>query len=173
MSIKEFNVTVKLGNAEMQEPAHVAEALRDLADRLDEREALKVRDSFGIRDINGNQVGSATIDRLGVRGERHSPHFDSATRKVSGVQARMALIEIATTLGSRLEWDGADMCEAIAATINQIGDLPAVSDQSDDDLDFWADIAEEFGWEHDREEPEFDPDFDTEDDEVDAREDER
>lgn len=169
MSIREFNVTVKLTNAQMQEPAEVAEALRELADRLDEREALKARDSFGIRDINGNQVGSATVDRIGVKGERYSPHFESATRKISGVQARMALIEIATTLGSRLEWDGGDMCEAIAGTLNEIGDLPSVSDQSDADLDFWADIAEEFGWDHDREEPEFDPDADREDDEMDAR----
>lgn len=172
MSIREFNVTIKLGNAEMQEPRHVAEALLEVASRLFERDALKLRDSFAVRDINGNQVGSATVDRIGVKGQAHSPNYDSATRKVSGVDARQALIEIGTMLGSRERWDTDSICEGIAATINDIGDLPKVSDQSDDDLDFWADVAEDLGWEHDREEPEFDPDADREDDEMDAREDE-
>ena len=170
MSIREFNVTIKLSNAEMQEPFHVSEALRELAARLDDRVGFQLRDSFGIRDINGNQVGSATVDRLGVKGERYSPNFDSATRQVTGVDARQAIVQIGMLLGKNERWDSDSLVETIAAIVNErSGSLPACNDQSDDDLSFWADIAEEFGEEHDRPEPEFDPDADREEDEMDGR----
>lgn len=168
MSTKEFNVQIKLSNAEMQEAFHVAAALRELADRLDDRVGFQVRDSFGIRDINGNQVGSATVDRIGIKGERYSPNFDSATRLISGVEARQALIEIGAQIGAFTDWNGADIAESVAGVLNGISGLPEVSDQSDDALDFWADIADEFGLEPDRPDREDDGNPDGE---MDARED--
>lgn len=165
--MKEFNVRIKLANAEMKKGSHVAEALRDLADWLESR-PIEVRDSYAIRDINGNTVGKAQVDRVGVKGKAHSPHFDEATTRVSGVEARQALIEVAVTLGAYTDWNGGDVCSDIAGILNNLSDLPEVSDQSDDALDYWSDIAEEFGLEGDR--PDRGDDGNP-DGEMDARED--
>lgn len=57
-----FTVTIKLGNAEMRTGGNVAEALREVADRLDTYwlfDEIGGWDglSGGIMDINGNTVG--------------------------------------------------------------------------------------------------------------------
>lgn len=53
----DFKLTIKLGNAAMQTPDDVAEALRKLAAKMDHTEFSGLE--FGsIRDVNGNTVGS-------------------------------------------------------------------------------------------------------------------
>lgn len=48
-----FNLTIKLGNDAMQTPMDVARALRELADRMEDRAEFDV----AIYDDNGNRVG--------------------------------------------------------------------------------------------------------------------
>lgn len=54
----EFTLTLKLGNAAMQTPADIAEALRTVANRLD---AAGIYASETIMDLNGARVGSWEI----------------------------------------------------------------------------------------------------------------
>lgn len=57
-----FNLTIKLGNAEMQSEYDIAASLRELAERLENESVFQnaaISDSFkpGIYDVNGNRVG--------------------------------------------------------------------------------------------------------------------
>lgn len=57
-----FKLSITLGDDAMQEPAHVAEALRELATKID---ALGVRETEargGLLDDNGNRVGEWTYE---------------------------------------------------------------------------------------------------------------
>lgn len=54
----EFTLTLKLGNAAMQTPADIAEALRTVANRLD---AAGIYANEIIMDENGARVGSWDI----------------------------------------------------------------------------------------------------------------
>lgn len=57
MSEPMFTLEIELGNEAMEETSHVANALREVADRLE--------GGFpegGIRDLNGNTVGSYRIE---------------------------------------------------------------------------------------------------------------
>lgn len=68
-----------------------------------------------------------------------------------GVLARFAAHQ-AILLGKDESWNGGDVCESLAidlTTITKLAKLPAVSDQSDEGLEFWRAAAEELGWEHD------------------------
>jgi hypothetical protein len=55
-----FTLEIELGNAEMQTPDHVAEALNRTADKLwNTGWAHNPREEGGsVRDLNGNRVGS-------------------------------------------------------------------------------------------------------------------
>jgi len=53
-----FKLHIKLGNAAMGTKDEIANALRELADKLDHTDA----DSGNIRDENGNTVGKWEID---------------------------------------------------------------------------------------------------------------
>lgn len=54
----EFTLTLKLGNVAMQTPADIAEALRQVANRLD---AAGVYANEIIMDLNGARVGTWEI----------------------------------------------------------------------------------------------------------------
>lgn len=57
-----FQLTITLGNAEMQHPWFVARALRDVADAVEgEPSSDNLSINGGIRDINGNTVGSYAV----------------------------------------------------------------------------------------------------------------
>ena len=60
----QVKITIGLGNDAMQTGHDVARALRDLATRFerDDGEAPP-RGTYGIRDLNGNTVGSARVMR--------------------------------------------------------------------------------------------------------------
>lgn len=53
-----FRLEIKIGNAAMKEVGDLAEALRKLADRVDEGNVNGV-----IRDENGNTVGGFRLDQ--------------------------------------------------------------------------------------------------------------
>ena len=65
-----FTLKIETGNAAMCEPEHVADALREVADKLDAGE-----ETGGIRDENGNTVGEFAADWINRGGptpeERH------------------------------------------------------------------------------------------------------
>lgn len=52
-----FKLDVELGNAAMRSPAHLANALKRVSDRIRLHE-IHEGESGKIRDINGNTVGS-------------------------------------------------------------------------------------------------------------------
>lgn len=56
-SMDAFTLTIELGNAAMRSPADVADALRGLADRIEDDRVFRADDRGGIRDGNGNTVG--------------------------------------------------------------------------------------------------------------------
>lgn len=62
----------------------------------------------------------------------------------------------AALLGSCEDWDGGDICEAIAehaANLDRAGgDFPGLGDQDADELKLWRTVADELGIEHDGEE---------------------
>jgi len=161
VSTKEFNLKIKLGNDLMQTSGDIAGALRKLADKLDAR-GIEPSSSVTIMDDNGHTVGVATMDRYGKRND-HS--LQAAVRALGSVEARVALVKIATSLGAVDSWNGGDQCETIAGIVAQTT-LPAPGE--DLDMEFYADIAEDLGWEHD-----FEREFDDDDPdaEMDRRED--
>jgi hypothetical protein len=55
--VDEFTLTITLGNDAMQTGGDVAEALREVAGRIDDRRGGLFEDSGRIRDANGNTVG--------------------------------------------------------------------------------------------------------------------
>ena len=57
-----FNLTIKFGNAAMDEPRDVAKALTDLAADLQRNGFIGVGEFALIRDVNGNKVGTWSID---------------------------------------------------------------------------------------------------------------
>lgn len=60
----EFRLTIRLGNAEMQSNEHIAEALREAADKLDNNAGpAEPGHAVSIFDINGNRVGQYKIVR--------------------------------------------------------------------------------------------------------------
>lgn len=57
-----FKLSITLGDDAMQEPAHVAEALRELAMKIDDLAARETAAKGGILDDNGNRVGEWTYE---------------------------------------------------------------------------------------------------------------
>jgi hypothetical protein len=166
MSRTEFNLTIKLANSEMSGAEHVAAALRDLADRVDLGGVAK-GSGYTVRDVNGNEVGKATVDKIGGRQDYA---FTQQVGKVGNAEAKSALVKIATVLGSYSEWNGGDVCESVAQIINDETSLPSVSDQGYEEHEHWATIADDLGWDHDFEPEEYDEDAANTDAEMDARE---
>lgn len=64
-----FVLNIELGDDAMQEPAHVAEALRELAERIDELEPDETDASGKVLDDNGNTVGEWTYENEGREGD--------------------------------------------------------------------------------------------------------
>lgn len=52
-----FTLNIDLGNDEMQNPQHVAAALRELANKLDQLDTSTTQAGAKILDDNGNDVG--------------------------------------------------------------------------------------------------------------------
>lgn len=59
--ILKFTLSIKLGNESMQDPADIAEALRNVADSLDHGQHLDDLVGAPIMDLNGNKVGDWDI----------------------------------------------------------------------------------------------------------------
>lgn len=63
----QFKLRIDLGNVGMQHPGHVASALREVARVLDERPGASASwadlDGSRVRDVNGNAVGTWSIDK--------------------------------------------------------------------------------------------------------------
>lgn len=58
-----FILEIKLGNAEMQAGEHVAAALREVANWIDDDTPFDMpEDPSGIYDINGNNVGNWHVE---------------------------------------------------------------------------------------------------------------
>ena len=55
---KKFTLTIKLGNAEMSELGHVADALREAAWRIEDE-----HETGPVFDANGNIVGSWEVQK--------------------------------------------------------------------------------------------------------------
>lgn len=53
-----FNCNIELGNDAMQNPQELAEALRELANRIENIDETTILDGAKILDDNGNEVGS-------------------------------------------------------------------------------------------------------------------
>lgn len=155
MSYKEINVTIRLGNAAMSDAFEVADALRRVAEHIEDR-VLEPRDSFRIYDVNGNTVGRMNVDRIGVPRQPHSADFDQAVSGLLSAPARMAVVKIGAVLGAVESWNGGDVCEQVAYILDQL-DLPAVDGIGTDDHRYWARIARDLGYAYD------DPDDDDED----------
>jgi hypothetical protein len=56
-----FELTIRLGNAEMQTGGDVADALRKLADRIDTRRGGVFQEVGVVRDVNGNTCGNWSV----------------------------------------------------------------------------------------------------------------
>jgi hypothetical protein len=52
-----FTLEIELGDDAMRKPSHIAEALRELANKFDEMESSTSRESGKILDDNGNSCG--------------------------------------------------------------------------------------------------------------------
>lgn len=59
-----FELYITLGNSEMSEPEHIAEALRAAAMKVEQGKTDSI-----IKDVNGNKVGNYTTTGTRVEGD--------------------------------------------------------------------------------------------------------
>lgn len=148
----EFNLRINLGNAAMLEPEDVADALVDVAARVRNRGLPKSDEGYTILDLNGQPVGTWKAQRV-VRKNR--PGAVGAARRIDGLRAREAVVQIMALLGANETWEGpSEYLEAIAEILNAAFSsvVGSCSNQSEGVLGEWRDIADELGIGHDGEE---------------------